>query len=588
MSEAKTQYDVVVNLQLKKIEEAQRGIQKVAADMTKLQSKVELNRQAFSGMVSKIMAIGAAYVGVSAMSRGIMGAAKSAITFNAELETTKIGLASVIGAVQNIPFEQALKPAQKVFDQLKDDAITSTATTKEMFDIFQAIVGPISAAGYGFADVREITNSTVAAASALNVDFAQAQRDIGMMARGTAGMDVKLFSMLRSTGAIKEDAEQWNKKLTAGQRIEKLKTALAKFNPAAQAYGKSWKGITSSFTDITQQFLGLAGGPAFETIKKFLDGINQKMLQNRDTLTQSIQRWGETLGRTLEKVFGKLSAAMEYATNNWGKITSAFKTAAEVMKKAAIIMAASKIASVVNVPALMAGGVGGAGAALAALAPILLLVAGTVAVVIDNWSAFVSIIKDLTYPLQSLFGDLQRLAIAIWGMIGPSIKFLASLFGLAVWGAFLAVVQGLSLIVSVVTTAIENLNRAFATAAGALDRAGQAVFDFMKLISDTVAQLFGKTVTKGSRGLRPMYDSKIMSLNNQFESTAPKGWEPGFGSGTGRAVTKTINDFKGARITVKQDFRQADPDRIAIQMIEDINRQADARTQSGFVSAFAR
>jgi hypothetical protein len=49
-----------------------------------------------------------------------------------------------------------------------------------------------------------------------------------------------------------------------------------------------------------------------------------------------------------------------------------------------------------------------------------------------------------------------------------------------------------------------------------------------------------------------------------------------------------MNDFRGSRITVDQSFREADPDRVAIRMIEDIARFAEQRVQSGFAPGFTR
>jgi hypothetical protein len=50
----------------------------------------------------------------------------------------------------------------------------------------------------------------------------------------------------------------------------------------------------------------------------------------------------------------------------------------------------------------------------------------------------------------------------------------------------------------------------------------------------------------------------------------------------------TTNDFRGSRITVNQEFRQADPDRVFMQFVEDMRREAQARTQSGFAPALTR
>ncbi|GAG05099.1 unnamed protein product [marine sediment metagenome] len=47
-------------------------------------------------------------------------------------------------------------------------------------------------------------------------------------------------------------------------------------------------------------------------------------------------------------------------------------------------------------------------------------------------------------------------------------------------------------------------------------------------------------------------------------------------------------DMRGSRIEVHQEFREADPDRVMIQMADALGREAIFRTQSGFVPPLAR
>jgi hypothetical protein len=48
------------------------------------------------------------------------------------------------------------------------------------------------------------------------------------------------------------------------------------------------------------------------------------------------------------------------------------------------------------------------------------------------------------------------------------------------------------------------------------------------------------------------------------------------------------NDFRGSKIEIKQEFRNADPDNVWIQVKGGLEQEAIARTQSGFASALGR
>lgn len=48
------------------------------------------------------------------------------------------------------------------------------------------------------------------------------------------------------------------------------------------------------------------------------------------------------------------------------------------------------------------------------------------------------------------------------------------------------------------------------------------------------------------------------------------------------------NDFRGSKIEIKQEFRQADPDNVWVQVREGLEQEALARTQSGFANALGR
>jgi hypothetical protein len=56
----------------------------------------------------------------------------------------------------------------------------------------------------------------------------------------------------------------------------------------------------------------------------------------------------------------------------------------------------------------------------------------------------------------------------------------------------------------------------------------------------------------------------------------------------GKERTSVTNDFRGSKITVTQEFKEADPDNVWVQFRDGLEREAVARTRSGFADPLAR
>jgi hypothetical protein len=324
-------------------------------------------RNMASGMIGQLVGIGTAALGFRAVTQAFKGMVGSGVAFTSELEKTKIGLQAVIAGVENIPWDEAGRKGDVAFKKLRDMAILSPATSQEMFGIFQGIVGPIESAGFSMQKVLDITSDTVLAASALNVDYAQAQRDISMMARGTAGMEVKLFSMLRSTGAIKEDAKEWNAMLPK-DRVEKLSAALKKFAGSGKAFGSSWAGVTSTFKDLVDNFKQSALSPVMKVIGRNLEAFNGYLIGHRTEIERFFSTVGKDMGFRLQWVFDRAKEGFTWTLNNWDRIVQKFDDVVAKTKEIAPIIAKAAIAwQGVQLTRGMVGGGIQAGGAMAEL-----------------------------------------------------------------------------------------------------------------------------------------------------------------------------------------------------------------------------
>lgn len=308
-----------------------------------------------TAMVGRLIGIGAAYVGLNAGVVAFRSLSNSAVNYTSELESTRIGLQAVLQAVKGGTWEEAGETAIGVFEKLKTAAMISPATTAEMFSIYQGIVGPVAAAGFELDKVHQLTVDTTLAASALHVDFAQASRDVSAMVRGAAGLDVKLFSTLRSTNAIQKSAEQWNK-MSQKERVEQLATALAKYRSAGEAFGRSWKGVTSTFQDVKNEALRAFTTPVLTRLATKLGALNDYFMANQESISRRLQVYGERFGDALVRAWDMGERAARYVVSHWGEITRRIGDAMTMVQGfAPQLLQAAKIYAGISIGSNVAG-----------------------------------------------------------------------------------------------------------------------------------------------------------------------------------------------------------------------------------------
>lgn len=647
------QYDVEASVDVE-TKGSESAVGRLSQRIEQLGAQIKGTNTLTGGLVGKVLALGSAYVGFNALTNGFRHVTSEAIGFQSSLEKTKIGLAAILSAVQGTTFAQGLAKGSEVFKQLTDDAIKSTATTQELFDIYQSIAGPILGAGKSLAVVREMTNSTVAAASALNVDFATSSREIAMMSRGAAGMHVKLFAMLHATNAIKEDAKAFNA-LTQGERIEKLRVALAKFAPAAEAYQHSWAGVTSTFQDIYEQLRASAFSPVFDVIRNAMDKLNTTLINNKDRLITMLRTVGTHVAVRLDVVFLRAKNALIGVYNHWGQIVARIESVAmrvremvpHLLRAAAAWQAINMARAIVGTGVQLAGaagsiggalGIGGGSAAAAALAATpavvaaampewfegnavagaaasggggaatpaaaalagagttiaatLGLVTGAILVAIEQWNNIKQIFSTAT---EGLGGELLGLAKTIWTAVSPVLKMLAQGPMLALAGIFSLMVPTLTVLVTALRVVFETLGSITTAIYDELkpgfDLMWGLIASWAERVRYVLAPFFalvgiGATgAPRAARGLGIKHDMRTDDFSGQYDMR-PFSMFPESQYAPEKRQT-VINDFRGSNITVKQDFREADPDRVLVQMFDAIHRSAEYRTQSGYSPTLA-
>lgn len=362
-------YEVEASLELD-APAAVRSLKQVSDRIGALGARLQSTRNVASGLLFRLIAIGGAYLGVRALTNAFTRMTRSIFSANTGAEAMQTALATVYSAVERVSFARAQKESAALFQTLEDIAVVSPATGAELFGIFQGIYGPIRATGAGMKDILKLTQNSASAATALGIDFGQAQRDISLMARGLAGTDVKTFSLLTSLGLITETTEKWNK-MAPDKRAKRLMEVMGKMGgEAAEAYARTWVGLSSTFRGIMEQFRRVFGAAAFERMKATLERTNNFLLKYRAGINAVMSMLGARLGAMFDRsIMGvesffasgtagvdAVAARFDAMVARMSELWARFQELKPLLVKAAKVFVAIQLAQAVLGPLLSAVG----------------------------------------------------------------------------------------------------------------------------------------------------------------------------------------------------------------------------------------
>lgn len=685
------------------------ALDKISGQLRGLADRLRGANIGFKGLVAHAVALAATYLSFTALSRVVLGLGGGILKASSAAENMALSLATVYSAVEKISFKAALDDAASIFGLIQKMAIESPATSAELMSIFSGIYGPLRRAGLGVQNILDLTKNTAVAASALGIDYQQVQRDISMMARGVAGVDVKTFSLLQSMGLIKETTEQWNK-LAPDKRAKRLMEAMGKMGgEAAEAYGRTWTGLSSTFKDIMDSFKRAFGTAVFARLKSTLERINKYLLENRELIESNLRDLGERVGEAFDHIVSRAGILYARTVGNidairakMGELLERFEAirpiVAEGMKFAAILSVASfafnTIAPIIGglvsvlgfIPTLIGGimsfagmlsaafgpilaafemfaltvstaGLGGALLALgeivlAAVAPFAIVVAVVAALVVgflkfkdtiinmlrplgeslrsigsqlfaigrDLWVAVKPILEVLGGAvIMQVIAQLRIMAWVLDNILLPPIRFVATILrwlgeevikpvAELLGDALKVVVEGFEWLAEKVNALVEAIQSAVDWIMGKIDAFGDAAGDaFGWIKSNTVGRVFGEDEAGSGNGFnskflgRMIQEAKVDKFLGEVEKGRAK-----MNKDIAEAVAKAqrearekklldgkdrphvVNDFRGSKIEVHQNFRHDDSERVWIRFRDALEREAVNRTQSGFVAPLTR
>ncbi|KWT77351.1 hypothetical protein [Candidatus Magnetominusculus xianensis] len=231
----------------------------------------------FSGITSSlgsfmvsIGAAAAAYKGFQAL----LSVSVKGFEFNREMETSKIGIASIITATTELisqdgrrltgmeKFNEAQKVAAGLMKELQIAGLETTATTQQLVEAFQSYIGPATAAGLTMKQTKEFTLLMVQGLGALGIEMNQLSAEGRSLLDGSiVPMQDRLATALGITGQM---VDKWK---SSGTYWQELTKKLEAFKLSGEAVANTWAGLASNMKDAISFIGGKMTEGLFDGIK---------------------------------------------------------------------------------------------------------------------------------------------------------------------------------------------------------------------------------------------------------------------------------------------------------------------------------
>lgn len=582
--------------------QANSTVQRLTQGFTGLQGATARVGSGIMGMAGKVAGLAATFVGV----RAAAGQVSGALDFHNELEQSTQGLAALFRTVGHEGFAQSMTHASTAFIEIDEMAASAYGETSDLFGILRAGYADLNRMNVSWEDQKNLIRDVANTAGIVGEDPSFVGRDLQEMLSGRAHMGTnQLFTRVMAPLGI--DTESFNA-LPDAERLAKIQEVMRGMGggEGAAAIGNSFAAQISTLASKFKMFRESFFAPFFEAVAVGMRRITSAFdAQKTIELMNRLKTVGTALANRLQPVVvgfaDKIVYAMQHVDETIAKIKSAFSKLVELTGKLAAIrlaiavapMAASALSSAAGGVAA-AGSVSGAltapmaalsalGSALAPLLPVFAVIASLGIAISVNWQRFIGLFAQAS-PLFAYFGQeamgmfsslwevLSGLGQIIGELLGPGVMLAAA----AVFGALIVAFKALKLVFDLILPLITGIKNGV----------HQIFTTFLDNISDLLVQ-FGMPRLTG-----PVSTVAATAAPSQAFDMRSDVRQPFDAVGSARIPSQRVpppnNDFRGSRINVNQEFKEADPDRVMFQVVNDINRQAERRISSGQTNPLTR
>ncbi len=563
-----------------------------------------------------VAAVAAVGLGVVAASGMLVAASMGAAFEKAErLKSMSAQLVS-FSPEKNMSFAKAQVAAKAFDDEFRRIGITAGVAQEEIraaFDVVGSQVG--TRARLSLKETEEIARNMAMASKVVPGGLGKLTQEYENLKGGVFGSSGSIVQMITSTGVLKGNAVEVAKQLASKDTITRMKIAEDAMGKMAKQAGdmQGWSGLKQSFAGIKDGFLESVGTPIINRVLPVVNRIKDFFVSHSDAISRVAGAIGDKVSYVFDKIssvgskfvsiFGdqsdaagqKIEAAFKYAEDafrwiydNREALAKTFKDIAGVIARAftegasALGHIADKIKNANKVkgefsaeaqrhydkakemaadPSRVAKGkmdIGG---------------------VNDQFGAFMIYAKreglekealEMTKNVQKIAEETRK------GVQG----FDEAMDAASVFGKHRASMDNPGTMTSTETDLIAQREAATLFAA--------AYAEAQKTQNEGRLK-YAENLLKGSKELQDALLKAGVAIEGGMLDVARRTGDTEFINkareldkstvNTGKAIAPQVN-FNGATINIKQDFRDQDPDRVAIVFKNDIAKAAVARRQA--------
>ena len=344
--------DLIFNTKTKELTVANQKMDKLGASTEKASKSAKSGGSAFSGLGASLKGLmGAAGIALSlaALAKAISDNAKAAISLNAELETTKNRLSSMIyintqnkdstGQVLKAQEKWALamKEANKQLEKLQGTSKKTGQSVSELSSAYQAYATG-AAKQMSFEQMQESFEALAIAAKGSGTSISALQMGLDNLASGTVVAGSELGIFLNSLGMSNETIKQ---AIANGQLYELIMKQTASAVEAAGEASQTYEQAVSALKTAWNSLLQESGSKYFNGVKKSINDLTAWIYKAKDEVIGYIDYIIESFGRGFEGIieffqtaFSAIGDLVRWIGSLFGEATaemSAFEIALKVV-----------------------------------------------------------------------------------------------------------------------------------------------------------------------------------------------------------------------------------------------------------------
>ena len=224
-------------------------------------------------------------------------------------DTADHSIAALSVAVQGIPWSEAMSGAQRLGDELDSVAQRAGVAGSDLEAAFRVLTETKGATAGGIALARHEVEQMATIGGHLGKSVEGIAREVGFMEEGMLRTRGQMFQLLQSTGIFNSDVkkakEEWAA-LSEGGRAVKLQQALGQLATKFEDLPKSFKQTEMSFASIIDLAKEKVGEPFLEALKPFLIELTQFVSKAMPTMVEIAKSVASILGPLFTMIKGVL------------------------------------------------------------------------------------------------------------------------------------------------------------------------------------------------------------------------------------------------------------------------------------------